>query len=150
MKQRLLKSPARITTAFLILASLSLAGCGQVEAPSQSDAKALAQDALQAVSPIMKDAASVAGEVMDTRLMCQLAGQSAAFCGCLQSELGPKLAPEHVTAVTSILKASLDGSIQSALQTEGSGEASLLDSETQKGLLVCAARGAAVEALGVE
>jgi hypothetical protein len=145
MKQRLLKSPARLTTAFLILASLSLAGCGQSEA--QSDAKALAQDALQAVSPIMKDAASVAGEVMDTKLMCQLAGQSAAFCGCLQSELGPKLAPEHVAAVTSILKASLDGSIQSALKTEGSSVASPLDSETQKGLLICAARGAAAEAL---
>jgi hypothetical protein len=147
MKQRLLKTPARITTAFLILASLSLAGCGQSEAPSQSDAKALAQEALQAVSPIMKDAASVAGEVMDTSLVCQLAGQSAAFCGCLQSELGPKLAPEHVAAVTSILKASLDGSIQSVLTTESSGEASLLDSETQKGLLICAARGAAVEAI---
>ena len=150
MKQRLLKSPARLTTAFLIVASFSLVGCGQGETPSQSEAKALAQDALQALSPIMKDAAAVAGEVMDTRLMCQLAGQSAAFCGCLQSELGPKIAPEHVMALTSILEASLDGSIQSALTQETSENTPVLDSETQKGLLVCAARGAVVEALGAE
>ncbi|GIU67546.1 hypothetical protein [Candidatus Phycosocius spiralis] len=98
----------------------------------------------------MKDAAAVAGVVMDTRIMCQLAGQSAAFCDCLQSELGPKLTSEKMATLTSILKELLDGSTQTVLKTKGSHEAWLLDRVTQKGLLICAARGAAVEALGVE
>jgi hypothetical protein len=88
------------------------------------------------------DAAKAVGEVLDTKLVCQLAGQSESFCGCLQSELGPKLKAEHIDAVTAIVKTSIDGSIQSAVQT-----ATSLDPKTRNGLVSCAAKAAISDAI---
>jgi hypothetical protein len=110
-----------------------------IEASNQDGAVAVCGGAVLAAEV---DAAKAVGEVLDTKLVCQLAGQSESFCGCLQSELGPKLKAEHIDAVTAIVKTSIDGSIQSAVQT-----ATSLDPKTRNGLVSCAAKAAISDAI---
>jgi hypothetical protein len=127
-----------IATAFAFVALFSLAACGP---PSPETASSLKELKTAAVG-VAGDAAKSVGEVLDTNLVCQLAGQSAAFCTCLQTELGPKLKPEHIDAVTAIVKSSINGSIQSAVET-----ATSLDPKTRNGLVSCAAKAAVSEAI---
>ncbi len=124
--------------SMLLTVSLTLSACGQ--APNET-AEMMKELKSSAVS-VAGDAAKAVGEVLDTKLVCQLAGQSESFCGCLQSELGPKLKAEHIDAVTAIVKTSIDGSIQSAVQT-----ATSLDPKTRNGLVSCAAKAAISDAI---
>lgn len=126
------------TASILVIASLALNACGQAPNETAETMKELKSSAVS----VAGDAAKAVGEVLDTKLVCQLAGQSESFCGCLQSELGPKLKAEHIDAVTAIVKTSIDGSIQSAVQT-----ATSLDPKTRNGLVSCAAKAAISDAI---
>ncbi len=124
--------------SMLLSVSLTLSACGQAPNETAETIKELKSSAVS----VAGDAAKAVGEVLDTKLVCQLAGQSESFCGCLQSELGPKLKAEHIDAVTAIVKTSIDGSIQSAVQT-----ATSLDPKTRNGLVSCAAKAAISDAI---
>lgn len=124
--------------SMLLTVSLTLSACGQAPNETAETMKELKSSAVS----VAGDAAKAVGEVLDTKLVCQLAGQSESFCGCLQSELGPKLKAEHIDAVTAIVKTSIDGSIQSAVQT-----ATSLDPKTRNGLVSCAAKAAISDAI---
>ncbi|CAN1491898.1 hypothetical protein MCERH10_00218 [Caulobacteraceae bacterium] len=124
--------------SMLLTVSLTLTACGQAPNETTETMKELKSSAVS----VAGDAAKAVGEVLDTKLVCQLAGQSESFCGCLQSELGPKLKAEHIDAVTAIVKTSIDGSIQSAVQT-----ATSLDPKTRNGLVSCAAKAAISDAI---
>lgn len=124
--------------SMLLSVSLTLSACGQAPNETAETMKELKSSAVS----VAGDAAKAVGEVLDTKLVCQLAGQSESFCGCLQSELGPKLKAEHIDAVTAIVKTSIDGSIQSAVQT-----ATSLDPKTRNGLVSCAAKAAISDAI---
>ena len=125
-------------TALLLAATLALSACGQAPTEAAETVKELKSSAVS----VAGDAAKAVGEVLDTKLVCQLAGQSESFCGCLQTELGPKLKAEHIDAVTAIVKTSIDGSIQSAVET-----ATSLDPKTRNGLVSCAAKAAISDAI---
>ncbi|MCA3691729.1 hypothetical protein [Aquidulcibacter sp.] len=125
-------------TALLLTATLALSACGQAPTEAAETVKELKSSAVS----VAGDAAKAVGEVLDTKLVCQLAGQSESFCGCLQTELGPKLKAEHIDAVTAIVKTSIDGSIQSAVET-----ATSLDPKTRNGLVSCAAKAAISDAI---
>lgn len=125
-------------TALLLAATLALSACGQAPTEAAETVKELKSSAVS----VAGDAAKAVGEVLDTKLVCQLAGQSETFCGCLQTELGPKLKAEHIDAVTAIVKTSIDGSIQSAVET-----ATSLDPKTRNGLVSCAAKAAISDAI---
>lgn len=124
--------------SMLLTVSLTLTACGQAPNETTETMKELKSSAVS----VAGDAAKAVGEVLDTKLVCQLAGQSESFCGCLQSELGPKLKAEHIDAVTAIVKTSIDGSIQSAVQT-----ATSLDPKARNGLVSCAAKAAISDAI---
>ena len=124
--------------SMLLTVSLTLSACGQAPNETAETMKELKSSAVS----VAGDAAKAVGEVLDTKLVCQLAGQSESFCGCLQSKLGPKLKAEHIDAVTAIVKTSIDGSIQSAVQT-----ATSLDPKTRNGLVSCAAKAAISDAI---
>jgi len=124
--------------SMLLTVSLTLTACGQAPNETTETMKELKSSAVS----VAGDAAKAVGEVLDTKLVCQLAGQSESFCGCLQSELGPRLKAEHIDAVTAIVKTSIDGSIQSAVQT-----ATSLDPKTRNGLVSCAAKAAISDAI---
>ncbi|OYU52703.1 MAG: hypothetical protein CFE27_04930 [Alphaproteobacteria bacterium PA1] len=128
----------KLIPALLLTAALALSACGQAPNEAAATVKELKSSAVS----VAGDAAKAVGEVLDTKLVCQLAGQSESFCGCLQTELGPKLKPEHIDAVTAIVKTSIDGSIQSAVQT-----ATSLDPKTRNGLVSCAAKAAISDAI---
>jgi hypothetical protein len=124
--------------SMLLTVSLTLSACGQAPNETAETMKELKSSAVS----VAGDAAKAVGEVLDTKLVCQLAGQSESFCGCLQTELGAKLKAEHIDAVTAIVKTSIDGSIQSAVQT-----ATSLDPKTRNGLVSCAAKAAISDAI---
>ncbi len=124
--------------SMLLAASLTLSGCGQAPNETAETMKELKSSAVS----VAGDAAKAVGEVLDTKLVCQLAGQSESFCGCLQGELGAKLKAEHIDAVTAIVRTSIDGSIQSAVETTTS-----LDPKTRNGLVSCAAKSAISDAI---
>lgn len=127
-----------ILPAVLLAATFALSACGQAPEETAATMKELKSSAVS----VAGDAAKAVGEVLDTKLVCQLAGQSESFCGCLQGELGPKLKPEHIDAVTAIVKTSIDGSIQSAVKT-----ATSLDPKIRNGLVSCAAKSAIADAI---
>lgn len=127
-----------------VVAAMALAGCGPSQDTSaQETATSVIKDLKSSAVSVAGDAAKSVGDVLDTKMVCQLAGQSEAFCGCLQGQLGPKLKPEHIDAVTAIVKTSIDGSIESAVKT-----ATSLDPKTRSGLVSCAAKAAISEAIG--
>jgi hypothetical protein len=128
----------KLLLPLILAATLGLSACGQ---PTSELGEAV-KDVKTAAVGVAGDAAKAVGDVIDTKMACQLAGQSEAFCGCLQTELGPKLKAEHIDAVTAIVKTSIDGSIQSAVKT-----ATSLEPKTRNGLLTCAAKGALSDAI---
>lgn len=89
------------------------------------------------------DAARVAGSALDTRTACQLAGQSAAFCGCLATRLGPDLDAKAIEAMASVLTEAAGGSLQGALD-----QATNIDPTTREAVTACAAEGAVAGAVG--
>jgi hypothetical protein len=81
------------------------------------------------------DAASGA---VDTQTACMLAGQSQAFCGCVQDRLGPEITGEHIEAMTSVVRDTLKGQgVETAAQSaEG------IDDATRDALFQCATHAA--------
>jgi hypothetical protein len=70
-----------------------------------------------------------------------LAGQSAAFCGCLQTELGPRIEPAHIDALTSVIAASVKGDLAAGVQSATPEPA------TRQALTQCAVRAAVAGAV---
>lgn len=100
-----------------------------------------------------QQAADIGGQVMDTargavdtRTACMLAGQSEAFCGCVQERLGAEITEEHVTAISTVARETLEGrSVEAAAES-----ASNIDPTTRDALVQCATHAAVQGALGGE
>ncbi len=116
----------RIRTAAAILAIFALTGCDQLyQLLGQA-----AQDTKQAV------ASSV-----DVKTACTLGGQNEAFCGCLQTQLGPQLSKEHMDAAVAIIRSSIGGDVGKAAEA-----ATNIDPKTRQALAACAVQGVVGEA----
>ena len=109
--------------------ALALAACG--DASDLSQAK---QDAIE----MGGQALEAASGAIDTRTACLLAGQSEAFCGCVQERLGPEVTGEHLEALTTVVRETLSGQgVEIAAQSaEG------LDATTREALVQCATHAA--------
>jgi hypothetical protein len=123
--------------AFAALLILPIAaGCGDARLTESVGAlKTAATD-------VAKDAVAAAGDVVDTRTVCVIAGQSEAFCGCLQGELGSRIEPGHIDALTGVVRATLQGGVDEAVKS-----AAGIDPDTRAALTRCAVRGAVSEAV---
>ncbi|WP_325062458.1 hypothetical protein [Vitreimonas sp.] len=95
--------------------------------------------------------ASIGGQALeaatgavDTRTACVLAGQSEAFCGCVQERLGSRITREHVDAITGVARDALSGEgMEAAART-----AENIDPATRDALIQCATQTAIQGALG--
>lgn len=94
---------------------------------------------------VQQDAAELGGQAMDaargavdTRTACMLAGQSEAFCGCVQERLGPEITQEHLDAITGVAQRTVEGgSLETAAE-----EAQNFDPATREALVQCATQAA--------
>ncbi len=111
-------------------AALALAACGDIAADLEQ--------AKQGAVDLGQSALEMGAGAVDTRTACLLAGQSEALCGCVQERLGPDITPEHVEALTEVVRASLDGrGIEAAAQSaEG------VDAATREALVQCTTNAA--------
>ena len=124
----------RIATALTALILLSACDAPNLE------------DAGRDLASIGGQAVDAANGVIDTRTACMLAGQSEAFCGCVQERLGPQITEEHVTAITTVARETLEGrSVEAAAES-----ASNIDPTTRDALVQCATHAAVQGALGGE
>jgi hypothetical protein len=112
----------RIRTAFAIAAIFALAGCDQ---------------AFQMAGQVAKDAKEQVVASVDTKTACTLAGQSEAFCGCIQTELGATLTKETLDSAVSVIKTSIGGDVGKAAES-----ATNIDPKTREALTKCAVQGA--------
>lgn len=121
----------RITGA--ALAALVLSGCeGAGTAVKQS------------AGEFAKEAAQTAGGMVGVKTACTLAGQSEAFCGCVDDRLGSKLDAGQLDALSKVVVETVrTGSIDAAVQS-----ADALSPETRQALAQCAARAAVTGVLG--
>jgi hypothetical protein len=104
------------------------------------------EDAKQQAADIGGQVLDTARGAVDTRTACMLAGQSEAFCGCVQERLGPQITEEHVTAITTVAREALEGrSVEAAAES-----ASNIDPTTRDALVQCATHAAVQGALGGE
>jgi hypothetical protein len=125
----------RLLTALAALALLS--AC---DVPSNLE------EAKQQAADIGGQVVDTARGAVDTRTACMLAGQSEAFCGCVQERLGPEITEEHVTAITTVARETLEGrSVEAAAES-----ASNIDPTTRDALVQCATHAAVQGALGGE
>jgi len=115
--------------------AFALAACGDA-----ADFQQVKQGALD----LGGRALEAASGAVDTQTACVLAGQSEAFCGCVQESLGAELSGEHLEMLKNVVSESLNGDgLQAALETSGS-----LDAETRDALVQCATNAAVEGALG--
>lgn len=121
-------------TVAVVAALLCLAACG--------DAPSSLEEAKQGALEIGQQAVEAAAGAVDTRTACTLAGQSEAFCGCLQERLGPEIKPEHIDAVTTVIRRTLEGQGVEAAAEGAQG----IDQPTRDALVQCAASTAVTEA----
>lgn len=121
----------RITGA--ALAALVLSGCeGAGTAVKQS------------AGEFAKEAAQTAGGMVGVKTACTLAGQSEAFCGCVDDRLDSKLDAGQLDALSKVVVETVrTGSIDAAVQS-----ADALSPETRQALAQCAARAAVTGVLG--
>ena len=125
----------RIVTAFAALVLLS--AC---DVPSNLE------EAKQQAADIGGQVMDTARGAVDTRTACMLAGQSEAFCGCVQERLGPQITEEHVTAITTVARETLEGrSVEAAAES-----ASNIDPTTRDALVQCATHAAVQGVIGGE
>lgn len=102
------------------------------------------QQAGQDLATVGGQALETASSAVDTRTACMLAGQSDAFCGCVQERLGARITPEQIEDVTSVVtEAVQSGSIEGAAQS-----AQNIDPVTREALLQCTTQAAVQGALG--
>ncbi len=113
----------------LALVALALAACGQADLEKAKDgALDLGQQALE-----------VAADAVDVRTACSLAGQSEAFCGCLQERAGSEISPEAIEAIGTVVRRTIAGEGMEAAVEGATG----LDQRTRDALIQCAAQPAA-------
>lgn len=123
----------------LLTALAALTWLGACDVPSLERAQG------QAAS-IGGQALDVARGSVDTRTACMLAGQSEAFCGCAQERLGSEITEEHVTAITGVVRETVEGaSVETAAET-----AANIDPATRDALVQCATHAAIQGAIGGE
>ena len=133
-----MKKIACYAAPFLFLALL---GCnspeiGAVTGELKSAAKTAANDA-------MAEAGLAPGGLMTTQNACLIAGQSEVFCGCLSTELGPKLDASHIEGLTQAIVTSASGDAAAAVK-----DASNVDPTTRAALVKCGTRAAISGAIG--
>jgi formylmethanofuran:tetrahydromethanopterin formyltransferase len=116
----------------LILAAtaVALAACGDLNADLER--------AKQGATALGKEALNVGADVLDTRNACLLAGQSESFCGCLSERLGSDITPEHVQALTEMVRKSVEGEAAETAAESVSG----IDAQSREAVVQCAARSA--------
>ncbi|MCU0881425.1 MAG: hypothetical protein MUF14_02025 [Hyphomonadaceae bacterium] len=103
------KPASRVAAISLVaLFCVGLSACGDAGQAGTVAAGAL----LETGAAVARDAAGAAAELADTKSVCVIAGQSPAFCGCLQNELGPRVDTVAVDALSGIVKSSLDGGVE--------------------------------------
>ncbi len=89
-------------------------------------------------------AIDMASSAVDTRTACVLAGQSEAFCGCVQERIGARVTREHVEDITGVVtEAVQSGSIEGAARS-----AENIDPATRDALIQCAANTAVQGMIG--
>lgn len=103
------------------------------------------------IEQIQQEATEIGGQAIDaargavdTRTACMLAGQSEAFCGCVQERLGPEITQEHLDAITGVAQRTVEGgSLETAAE-----EAQNVDPATREALVQCATQAAVQGILG--
>ncbi len=110
-------------------AFLSVSACGL--GANDTDAS---EKELKSFVNVAGTAAKSVSELLDTKLVCQVAGQTESFCSCLKTELGPNLKSEHIDAITEIITISIDGAAESPENLE---KAKSLDPDTVKAVVAC-------------
>lgn len=110
---------------------------------SACDAPNLEQ-AGQDLATIGGQALETASAAVDTRTACMLAGQSDAFCGCVQERLGARITREQIEDVTGVVgEAVQSGSLEGAAQSTEN-----IDPTTREALLQCSTHAAVQNVLG--
>lgn len=102
---------------------------------------------------VQQEASEIGGQAMeaargavDTRTACMLAGQSEAFCGCVQERLGPEITQVHLDAIIGIGQRTAEsGSLETAAQ-----ETQNVDPATREALVQCATQAAVQGIVGGE
>lgn len=118
-----------MTRALLFAASIfALGACGDVEQSLEG--------AKQEASQIAGEALRAGAAATDTRTACLLAGQSEAFCGCVERQFGSDVSPVQIEAIGQLARETLAGA---DANTAG---ADTETSQTRQALLQCAAEGA--------
>jgi hypothetical protein len=124
----------RMRTLIALAALFTLAAC---------DASNLEQ-AQEDMAKLGGQAIDMASSAVDTRTACVLAGQSEAFCGCVQERLGARVTREHVEDITGVVtEAVQSGSIEGAARS-----AENIDPTTRDALIQCAANTAVQGIIG--
>lgn len=117
-----------------VIALLLLAACGDADI----------EGAKQQAAEWGGQAIGAATDVVDTRTACMLAGQSEAFCGCVQTRLGSDLTREHVEALTDVIgRAASGGSLEAAAESVANTDPAVRDA-----IVSCATNAAVQSALG--
>jgi len=117
----------------ILIAALSLFALAACDEQAQQDLANIGGQAIESAS-----------SVVDTRTACVLAGQSEAFCGCVQQRLGARITREHVEDITGVVSATLNGrSIEAATES-----AQNIDPATRDALLQCATHAAVQGVIG--
>ncbi len=96
------------------------------------------------VGDFAKEATRTASGLVSVKTACTVAGQSEAFCGCVQDQVGSKLDARQLQGITEVMLETVKtGTLEGA--AEGS---KALTPETRRALIQCAARGAVAGVVG--
>jgi len=121
-------------TLIALAALLTLAAC---DAANVEQAK-------QDMAKLGGQAIDAASSAVDTRTACVIAGQSEAFCGCVQERLGARITREHVEDITGVVTTAVQsGSIEGAARS-----AEDIDPVTRDALIQCATSSAVQGIIG--
>lgn len=91
-----------------------------------------------------KEATRTASGMVSVKTACAVAGQSPAFCGCVDERLGSRLNADQLRGVTDVIvEAVKTGTLEGAAQN-----ATALSPETRTALVQCAARATVAGAVG--
>jgi hypothetical protein len=104
------------------MAMVALAACSDLDEAKQQ-AGGLGRQALEAAT-----------SAVDVRTACTLAGQSEAYCGCLQERAGSEISPETIEAIGTVVRRTIAGEGMEAAVEGATG----LDQQTRDALVQCA------------
>lgn len=121
-------------TLIALAAMLALAACDAADLETaKQEAASLGGQALEAAT-----------SAVDTRTACVMAGQSEAFCGCVQERLGPRITREHVEDLANVtLQATSAEGVEAAAR-----EAENIDPATREAVVQCATHAAVQGMIG--